>query len=88
MSFETPERALTKREWEIIAGAAQEKASEYLYVSGRYANNSESVKKAELLARKANKIFDVLISLENEYYEMHPDEDPDKIELGDSPEEY
>lgn len=27
---------------------------------------------------KANKIFKVLVDLENEYYEAHPDEDPDK----------
>lgn len=79
MSFDKPERVLSKDEWEILSQAAQDKAIDYLAVSGKVLNGGQGMKLASFYARKANRIYKVLIDLENEYYEAHPDEDPDKI---------
>lgn len=78
MSFEKPERLLTKEEWNTIADAASVKASEYLATSGKIVQLGQDMRVANFYARKANKIYKVLIDLENEYYEAHPDEDPDR----------
>lgn len=77
MSFERPERLLTKEEWNILAHAAQDKAGDYLALSGKVLSGGEKMKLASYYARKANLIHKVLIELENEYYESHPEEDPD-----------
>lgn len=78
MSFERPERALSKEEWAILSQAAQDKAGDYLAVSGKVLSGGQGMKLANFYARKANRIYKVLIDLENEYYDAHPDEDPDK----------
>lgn len=77
MSFERPERLLTKDEWVIISQAAQAKAGDYQATAGKVLSGGQSMKLANFYARKANRIYKVLIDLENEYYEAHPDEDPD-----------
>jgi len=79
MAFERPERVLNKEEWAILSQAAQDKAGDYLVVSGKcIRGGGKKSRMAEFYARKANQIYKVLIDLENEYYEVHPDEDPDK----------
>lgn len=82
MSFEKPERALTQEEWSILSQAAQDKAGDYSVLSGRVLSGGQDMRLANFYARKANRIFKVLIDLENEYYEAHPDEDPDKKGVG------
>lgn len=78
MSFEKPERALTREEWSILSQAAQDKAGDYSVLSGKVLSGGQDMKLANFYARKANRIFKVLINLENEYYEAHPEEDPDR----------
>lgn len=78
MSFDKPERLLTKEEWGILSKAAADKACDYSVHSGRVLSQGNSMKLADFYARKANEIYDVLIKLGNEYYEAHPEEDPDK----------
>lgn len=79
MSFEKPERVLTKEEWSVLSQAAQDNAGDYLVASGNcIRGGGKSSRIAEFYAKKANKVYEVLIRLENEYYEAHPDEDPDK----------
>lgn len=78
MSFEKPERPLTRKEWSILSEAAQDKAGDYNVLSSRVLSGGQDMRLANFYARKANRIFKVLIDLENEYYEKHPDEDPDK----------
>ena len=75
MSFEKPERVLSKEEWAILSQTAQDKAGDYLAMSGKVLNGGQGMKLADFYARKANRIYKVLIDLENEYYEKHPDED-------------
>lgn len=78
MAFERPERVLSKEEWAILSQAAQDKAGDYQVMVGKVLSGGQSMKLANFYARKANRIYRVLIDLENEYYEAHPDEDPDK----------
>lgn len=78
MSFEKPERVLNKEEWIILSEAALDKAGDYQVTAGKILSGGQSMKLANFYARKANRIYKVLIDLENEYYEAHPDEDPDK----------
>lgn len=74
MSFEKPERILTKEEWDILSQAAQDKAGDYLNLSGAYCTVGK-IRLANFYAKKGDKIYKVLIDLENEYYNNHPDED-------------
>lgn len=76
MGFDRPERLLTKEEWDILSKAAMDKAGDYSAFSGRVLSQGNNIKLADFYARKANKIYNVLMKLENEYYEDHPDEDP------------
>lgn len=79
MSFEKPERVLTKEEWSVLSQAAQDNAGDYLVAAGNcIRGGGKRSRIAEFYAKKANKIYEVLIRLENEYYEAHPDEDPNK----------
>lgn len=78
MSFEKPERVLTREEWSVLSQAAQDKAGDYGILSGKVLSGGQDMKLANFYARKANRIFKVLIDLENEYYEAHPEEDSDK----------
>lgn len=79
MSFEKPERLLTKEEWAILSEAAKDKARDYSVVAGNnIRGGGKNARIAEFYAKKSNRIYGVLIGLENEYYEAHPDEDPDK----------
>lgn len=78
MSFERPERILTKDEWSIISQAAADNAGDYLVAAGKVLSDGQDMKLANFYARKANRIYKVLIDLEDEYYEAHPEEDPDK----------
>lgn len=79
MSFEKPERLLTKEEWDILSEAARDKAGDYSVVAGNCVRGGGKKSRiAEFYAKKANRIYGVLIGLESEYYETHPDEDPDK----------
>lgn len=77
MSFEKPERLLTKEEWRVLAQAAQDKARNYLNSSVTYYRDGE-MKLASYYAEKANRIYNVLTDLESEYYKAHPEEDPDR----------
>lgn len=74
-----PERILTKEEWDILSTAAQDKAGDYQVTAGKILRGRQDMRLANFYAKKANKIYKVLIDLENEYYEAHPDEDPDKV---------
>ena len=74
-----PERVLTKEEWDILSDAAAESASDYRAIAGKALVSGDKTA-ISFWAKKAQKITDVLIKLENEYYEAHPDEDPDKKE--------
>lgn len=78
MAFERPERLLTKEEWDILSNAASDKASDYNAISGKAFRQDNDMRLANFYAKKANKIYNVLIRLEDEYYEAHPDEDPDR----------
>ena len=80
MSFEKPERLLTKEEWDILAQAAEDKAGDFNVIAGRIASLNKDMRVASFYANKANKIMKVLINLESEYYKAHPDEDPDRGE--------
>lgn len=75
-----PERVLTKEEWDILSDAAAESASDYRALAGR-ALESVNETSIRFWAKKAQKIMDVLIKLENGYYKAHPDEAPDKKEM-------
>lgn len=78
MSFEKPERLLTKEEWAVLSEAAQDKAGDYQVTAGKILRGGQDMRLANFYAKKANRIYGVLIGLEKEYYETHPDEDPDK----------
>lgn len=80
MSFEKPERLLTKEEWDILAQAAVDKAGDFNTIAGRIVSLGKDMKVASFYANKANKIMKVLIGLESEYYKAHPDEDPNRRE--------
>ncbi len=79
MSFEKPERMLTKEEWKILTDAAVEGAFTYRRNSA-YCHKDGDMSGVKHWNKKSDKIFDVLIKLENEYYKAHPDEDPDRKE--------
>lgn len=78
MAFKKPERPLTKREWDTLTDAA-------FMAVGIYRSNAESlfdrglIRAGEFYVNKADKISQTIIDLENEYYEKHPEEDPDRI---------
>ena len=79
MSFEKPERCLTQEEWEVLTDAAEDAAQNYR----KYAKDALQdgfLKVAELWHCKARKVWDVILNLEDEYYQKHPDEDPNKEE--------
>lgn len=71
-----PERPLTKEEWEILYDAALDTAARFTHLVWlAYNQKSSGVK---FLGKKADRIYGVLQKLESEYYEAHPDEDPDR----------
>lgn len=78
MAFKKPERPLTEDEWSIISQAASDNAGDYLVTAGKVLSGGQDMKLANFYTRKADRIYKVLIDLENEYYEAHPEEDPDK----------
>lgn len=73
-----PERILSKEEWDILSTAAQDKAGDYQVIAGKILREGQEMRLANFYTKKANKIYKVLIDLENEYYKAHTDEDPDK----------
>lgn len=73
MKFETPDRRLTKAEWAVLSEAALDKAGDYRVLAGKFLNRDDP-KTAEFYAKKADKISDVLIKLESEYFANHPEE--------------
>lgn len=88
MSFEYPERKLTEEEWKILSESAIDNARNIQWQASQYfklANETDDekqmkdyLKMMKFTSKKADKIYQVLINIENEYYENHPDEDPDK----------
>lgn len=74
-----PERILTQKEWDILEEAALEIAAQRRYISGE-AVREKDLRTAKYWAKKSKKIMDVLASIEDEYYEHHPEKDPDKKE--------
>ena len=74
--FTKPERVLTEKEWAILSHAAGDKAGDYNVLAGKCIRAGE-YRAAEHWTKKANRIYQVLIDLENEYYKAHPEEDPD-----------
>lgn len=79
MSFEKPERILTQKEWEIITEAAEETAAIYRR-NATYAIQDNQPRIARYWENKSNRIWETLVNIENEYYNAHPDEDPDRRE--------
>ncbi|MBQ6396211.1 hypothetical protein IJH89_01335 [Candidatus Saccharibacteria bacterium] len=71
-----PERILTDKEWAILSQAAGNTAGDYNVLAGRCFIAGD-YRAAKHWAKKANRIYQVLIDLENEYYKAHPEEDPD-----------
>lgn len=55
MSFEKPERALTKEEWGVLSNAAVDKANDYLMIAGDFIHvrgGGRSSRIAEIYAKK------------------------------------
>lgn len=71
-----PERVLTDKEWAILSQTAGDKAGDYIALAGKCLRAGEH-RAAAHWEKKANRIYKVLIDLENEYYKAHPEEDPD-----------
>lgn len=74
-----PERVLTKEEWDILSDAAVVSASNYEFLAGRALEGGDKTA-VRFWNKKAQRIMNVLVKLEIEYYKAHPDEDPDKKE--------
>lgn len=88
MSFERPERLLTKEEWQTIADAAFEHAA-LTYSQGcrqwkQGEEGSLDRRLGMILMRRSDKVTQTLIKIEDEYYGDHPDEDPDKEDFNET----
>lgn len=78
-----PERTLTKKEWDILISAVSDSVRQYFDLSNRSLKGkrlSNDTSASVYWAEKGVRVSDILMKLKNEYYEVYPDEAPDRRE--------